>query len=292
MFSLLCSASALSQEHSVILDHESKSISNETLFVNSGDTIRFQITNTEPRCFLYNSRAAFVEDEGVPKALTDEIVAQTRVDLPPVRHQPQYNRYTVTITRLNGLDCEMAHMRGDYTFIVDVETLGWALDFGGAFYISDLISSKYYLEPGKSDNGSDGFFVRRNADVENSFSRGLALLVHLKNQRWDLARNIVWAPITFGVGLSESTDYFVGTSLKFGDAMYLTFGTIFADIDEIPIALKEDGFTSSANALDTLGSKSETGLFLSFSYAFGRDLASSRLRGIFQPTPITAGDNP
>ena len=292
ILSLFCAARALSQEPTVTLDHATKTISPSTLFVGRGDAIRIQITNTEPRCFLYNASAAFVqqEDSSLPLRALARNDTLTTVDLPIVIHQPQYNSYIVTIERLGAEDCDEPHALGDYTFTVNVQTLGWALDFGGAFYMSDLTSSKYFLEPGKADDDSEGFFVRQNTDVEDSFSRGLSLVIHLKNQKWDRTRNVVWAPITFGVGLSESTDYFAGTSLKFGDAMYLTVGAIFSDVDELPISLKQDEFTSNANALDTLGTKSEIGLFVSFSYAFGRDLASSRLTQLFQATTPPAQD--
>ncbi len=269
-------------DHPVVLDHTTKSQSTVNLLVSNNDTITFQITNTNPYCFTYNSRMpSKIEGEGKRSFRSTDTGTTVEIS---VTHQSNFTRYVLDIQKRNANGCQDDNRLDDYTFSVNVQTLGWAIDFSGAFYISDLVSSKYFLEPGKTSEGNDIFVVRRNSDVENSFARGLALLVHLYDGRKDLTKNIVWAPISFGIGINESTDYFVGTSLKFGDAMYLSLGALFADVDEIPVDLKKDGFTTNANALDTLGSKSDSGLFISFSYAFGGEAASARFTGLFPGT--------
>lgn len=273
----------LAARHVVTFNHETRSQSHGNLLASSNDEIVLRVVDTNAGCYTYNFSAAAEANDPLaddpPKTIVDT----------EYTHREDVSRYVVEIKKREVPAC-MNDPLGDYTFSVNVETLGWTLSTSGAFYLSDLTDPKFYLEPGMNSGGVDGFFIRRNMAAEDSIDRGLAFLVHVYDERKDIENNVLWAPITFGIGFDNSTNYFIGTSWKFGNAMFLTAGVVFGERDELPTALSSGRFTEDANALDTLASRSDNGLFISFSYGFGSDAASSRLSGLFQSTqtePVT-----
>ena len=281
----LTSSSLFAATYTVHFDHQAKSQSDANLFVKPRDTINLQVHNTNATCYMYNFATAVGADDRLDDATPRPVVQTTYI------HRYDVNQYVVDIRRRDIDSCDN-DTRGDYRFTVDVETLGWALDFSGAFYISDLTSQSYFLKPGTTSDGAAGFIVHRNSSAEDSFQKSVAMLVHLYDERRALETNIQMAPLMFGIGMNESTNYLLGTSVKFGRAMYLSFGAIFGDIDVLPIELSEGGFTENANALETLGSKSDHGWFLSFSYRFGSSAANARLAGFFSGTQSPSQPDP
>ena len=191
-----------------------------------------------------------------------------------------------------GYDMSLYYV-GEEGWDVKVVTEGWKLGFSGAYTLSSLTDPVYFLDPAKDENDMDGFIVRRNSSAEDSTNQDLAVMAHLyHNRKFRIGHSQVsWAPISLGIGFNDSTSYYVGTSFRFGTAMYLTLGGVFGDTPFLPANVSQGDFTMDANSLTTLGERSDTGIFLGFSYKFGDvDLGDKFGSAFKSPIPAPTHD--
>lgn len=169
-------------------------------------------------------------------------------------------------------------------WIIPVITTHWTVDFSGAFTIDALGRPSYYLEPGIKDD-EHGFYVRKNED-SSKFGLGTAAMVHLYYNKRSSKMKVI--PITFGIGVGTGSNvrYYIGPSLRFGGAGYLTLGVVLGDVDKPPVNAPLNSFVTDANALANITNKKKFHLFLGFSYSFIGSNAQQRLQ---QPFALPTG---
>ncbi|MGH8176844.1 MAG: hypothetical protein ACREV5_11340 [Steroidobacter sp.] len=276
------------------LDHETHAQTQQgSLRLRPGDAITFVVTNTYKPCFYYN--AVSVDD---PPAKGDAFLAEipddAHFEFPRTTHDSGTAVYEVSATLKDGSECaERAKQLGlkSHEWSVDVETLGWSIGLAGAFAIDKLTDPVFFLEP--AANGAvQGFTVGRDSSAEDDTNQDLAIMIHLYNSGWNRARpnasllhtlldGVTWAPLSFGVGFKDNARYYLGTSLRFGDAGYLTLGKVFGKVDRLPSGMAVGDFTENGNALATLGARSDNAIFLSLSYKFLSTGLQGKLGGQF-----------
>ena len=199
-----------------------------------------------------------------------------------IKHDPLYQSYRVTVKKNGEPESR--------SWVIPVFTHAWTLDFSGAFTFDRLINPVYYLEPGTQTDPiqnvpQNGFFVRRNTKAEDGVGLGAAAMVHLYHTKYlrFLKKTFTWAPLAFGLGVGANTEtrYYLGTSARVGDVLFLTAGAVFGKVDRLPANLAEGGFVAEANALATLPRRSKVALFLGISYAFAGKKAKEQLEQTF-----------
>lgn len=246
-----------------------------------GDTVTFVVHNTIPKCFDYN---------GVPVVKTTKSAAP--VAPPSVKtvtwsttHQRDVTAYTVSVTKkaASGDDCTSPKAGDvslvDRTWTVPVTTLGWTVGVSAAFTVDRLTDPQFSLKP-TTANGTAGYLIEQDRGAQDATTEGLAIFLHLSNTAWS-RHPIAWAPISFGVGFKDNTRYFAGTSLQFGEPFFLTIGRVFGKQARLPNGLAVGGFTTNANAITTLGSRTSDAWFLAFSYQFLSTGLQTKLQGLF-----------
>jgi hypothetical protein len=200
-----------------------------------------------------------------------------------IMHDPRYQSYQVTVIKKG----EKPESR---SWFIPVFTHAWTLDFSGAFTFDRLINPLYYLEPGtqaelNQNVPRNGFFVRRNTKGEDAVGLGAAAMVHLYHTKYlhFLKKTFAWAPLSFGLGVGANTEtrYYLGSSVRVGDVLFLTAGAVFGKVDRLPANLAEGNFVADADALGTLPRKGEVAFFLGISYAFAGKKAKEQLEQTF-----------
>ena len=274
------SHSALATTTQVTINHSTESLSVEGLLeLNPNDKIEFKIVETIKACFLYNAD---------PVAQTPPATFQThgRTALPATdvvtittTHQRRVAKYKIEITPRPGADAEGCKALRPLTKEISVATLGWEVGVAGAFTVDGLRSPKYFLAP--QGTNPETYAVTRNRGAEDSTNTNLAIMIHVFNTSWNGWHSLEWAPISFGVGFSDTTRYMAGTSLKLGDVFFLTGGYLIGKVDRLPTGLQEGMITTDANAINSTNQKNDTSWFVGFSYQFGSTEATKRLKAIF-----------
>jgi hypothetical protein len=192
-------------------------------------------------------------------------------------HRSEMAAYQITVRNLapDGV----AH-----SWIIPVITAHWAVDFSGAFTVDALGNTSYYLEPAVRNNES-GYFVRKNVN-SSKLGLGTAAMVHLYFNKNNSKLKVI--PITFGIGVSTGSDirYYIGPSLRFGGAAYLTIGAVLGDVDRPPVSTPVNSFVTDPNALTNVSKKKKFQLFLGFSYSFINSNAQERLQQPFALNPV------
>ena len=197
-------------------------------------------------------------------------------------HDSAYQSYRVTVRKRESGET--------LTWFIPVFTHAWTLDFSGAFTFDWLINPLYYLEPGTQADPNqnvprNGFFIRRNTKGEDAVGLGAAAMVHLYHTKYlhFLKKTFAWAPLSFGLGVGVNTEtrYYLGTSVRVGDVLFLTAGAVFGKVDRLPANLAEGGFVAEANALGTLPRRSTAAVFIGISYAFAGKKAKEQLEQAF-----------
>lgn len=250
------------------------------------------ITNTLPDCFDYNAEAvrATEEDptaEGAGRSLEPETIRFS------VTHDRQIGSYKISATLKDfpegdGFKDSCTTSLSNQEWTITVTTHGWAIGFAGAYTYDELTNPAFSLRPGQQVTGegenrttTDGFFVERDRDAEDSFNLGAAAMIHLFHTDpntfaiFGRRTDIHWAPLSFGLGVGDGSKvkYFVGTSLRIGDQAFLTGGLLFGPRNRLPNGLSD--FTTDQNALATLPTRNDSAIFFGISYAFistGRDV--------------------
>lgn len=153
-------------------------------------------------------------------------------------------------------------------FMIAVKQSDWRIELAGAFTTSFLTDKKY----GTQKNATDENIVIRQKDNEDAASLGLAAFVHVaypglldKCKLFDY-----WAPLSFGLGINNNStvSYFIGSSIRFSDKAYLTFGYNWGPTKTLPSGVTEGSVITDPNGLNNMGSKTGGGLFLAVSYSF------------------------
>lgn len=238
-----------------------------------GDKISFVVIETKKSCYSYN-----LKQFELPQArmLLDDQEENPDTVTFSQPHDGRTTDYRISIQKRDpsDTDCNNPNFERDFRF----ETIGWNLSFSGAVTLDELVNPVFFLEPGSQADGmtgqTDGFFVRRNMGAEDERSVGFAVMAHLFHSNRLMDRfgfDLKWAPLTFGFGTAENSDsqLYLGTSLKFGERLYLTGGKVWGSVDRLPSNLEIGAFTEDANVLSSLGSRNKSEYFLGFSYQFG-----------------------
>lgn len=141
---------------------------------------------------------------------------------------------------------------------------GWNLEFAGAFTISDVVNPKFALQSMDSDDGNGSILVQ-NAGAEDDNRLGLAGFIHASHSRFSY-----WSPLSFGLGVEQGNNisYYVGTSWRLGKQAHVTLGVNWTSVDALPAGEQIGMPPTNDNVLSNLGSKTEQGAFIAFSYSF------------------------
>jgi hypothetical protein len=250
------------------------------LQLGKGDTVTFNIVETDTTCFTYNALTK-------PDVRTAaESTTMTLVDI----HDGRVTSYQLVIAKQPnaGSTCENYPLI-DRTFPVDIQ--GWSIAITGAAALFEVVEPVYYLQPGTSTDSAgaavNGFFVRRNQDAEDDQTFGFSVLAHLHN--WGKAgkRDIHFVPVSFGFGVSDNSEaeFLLGTGFRFGDALYLTFGKAWRKTTRLKNDMSLGTFVTDANALSGLPTRAEAGAFVSIGYRFG-DIDISKFNAPFAKQPV------
>jgi IPT/TIG domain len=287
---LLCLLSISSTAYSdgtVQLDHRDGSVTPfQTVELSKGDNLFVQIVNTEITCTEYSVSAQ------VPPDTNRERLKTTEKKL-TIKHDGKATAYQVNATRMAtaAATCPLLPNR---VWTLPVFTHRWNLGFAGAFTVDTLTDRVYFLAPG-SNNGAQGFFVRRNTSNEDHVSLGAAAMVHVYHTDWGtFAHDIGFVPLSFGLGIGTAaeTRYYLGTGVRFGDQFFLTLGGVFGSARRLPDSLTEGAFTTDANALASPPKGRGQSFFVSLSYAFLGSAAKAALQAPFVSSTAPSGGQP
>lgn len=252
-----------------------------------GDVLNIRIQRTIEQCYTYNL-SIIPREEVVPEGgrlrPTDEVLI-------PVEHDGEAAGYKVSIRTRKGF--ENRPECGDETEVeIPVETLAWGLGFAGGFTADRIPNPVYFLEEGKKGDTA-GFFVRQNRSAESRAALGTGAFIHLFHSdpdRYSLGGFGNWAPVSFGlaVGNDAETKYFIGTSIRFDQHLYLSTGVALGPSTRLPdsLDLRDHNFTTASTALDNAPKRTAAGWYIGLSYTFlGRDLANTFSAPFVAPPP-------
>lgn len=154
------------------------------------------------------------------------------------------------------------------SLIVSVDDRGWTFGIAGAFTGSTVVNPQFALVDDPDSETEGDQIILRDRGAEDDVGLGVAAMIHLYNP--DLKGVLSKIALTFGLGVREgnSVSYFVGPSWRFGKQGFATIGVNFASVDRLPAGQRSGSAPQSENVLNNLGSRTETGAFLSLSYSF------------------------
>jgi IPT/TIG domain len=282
---------AQATRQTVRIDHSTGVVSPAgSIGLANGEEFVVALDNTYPSCYTYNVEVvqpAAVQEKGV--ALTPETV------LFVVKHDGRATAYRIRATRRATADAACPLASGSWE--IPVEPHEWALALTGAFTIDGLTDPAFFLEPttrpgvpGQPDQA--GFHAKRDKNAEDSFTLGLASMIHLFHSNPAYLRvfvdEVTWSPVSFGIavaGENSSAKYFLGTSLKVSSKFYLTVGYAFGPERRLPTGVTTSTFLENANALNSLPTRRTSRPFVALSYSF-IDVSPSRFKNLFvEPKP-------
>lgn len=265
----------------------------------AGEKFQIQIRNTYPDCFEYSYRTIDLPDP--PGAAAGSLPPKKDFCFEPMVHDGKPRDYLVFITSNHRKsNCSQAGVTGlvvrgeDNPWVIPVRTHGWTVGFGGGFTFDGLTDPSYALvEAERTVDGETqmGFEVIRQPERDDDYSLGAAAMVHVfhtDQQRWK-----GWAPLTFGLAVNDGSDvrYFLGTSWRFSDQAFLTAGVAVGGRERLPpgLDLGDNNFTTDANKLNDLDTRTDASWFVGVSYSFLGDKAKAALeKGIPTPTGDSA----
>lgn len=240
-----------------------------------GETLQVEVTNTNLDCFEFNQRSSSDQRDAALAAgdLTPDNVQWDII------HDGDTSKYIVEAKKRPdpSESCgEVFKLLSERTWEIQVATYGWSVGFGGAFTIDKLTNPVFSLTPGSrtdaSGNAEQGFLVTVDDEAGDDYRLGAAATVHLFHSDPEfLGRaGVAWVPLSFGLGVGESSRarYFVGTGVRFDTRLFLSIGRVFGSVERLPNGLRSGSFTTSENALSTLGSRTDDAWFVSLSYNF------------------------
>lgn len=237
-----------------------------------GEVFTVQINKTWPDNYTYEIAGFTVEEvSDEPEAAGDRNISELVDDVRLLQvHDRNYGGYYVNIRLKQGMepvkfvDGNETNNLEEATLTIFVETMSWEIDIAGAFTVSDLTNPVYAVQSGDDGMGGTINTVIRDTAAEDEASLGLAAMIHLYN-----SRRPQYA-LSFGLGISENsnTTYYVGPSYRFGKRAAVTLGYAWGSVDRLPSGLSEGNPISDANALNNLGTRIDSGVFLSLSYGF------------------------
>jgi hypothetical protein len=256
------------------------------------EVLTIKITETKLECFQFNEKT--VEPPPAPTGV------QAQVPTPPppevvtmsIIHDGLPHNYVIEASFRPGVtSCGLLAPK---SWTITAQTYSWAVAFAGGFTGDRLIDPVFSLEAGKdpTDPSKSGFFIRRSRTQQSFMTLGAAAMVHLyhtdPNALVPLLKRINWVPLSFGLGVNNQSDtrYFLGTGIRFDTKLFLIAGVAVGSVARLPNGLAEDGFTANANALSTLGKRTEAQFFLALSYAF-IDTGASPLQALFKDVKPT-----
>ncbi len=264
--------------------------------LSKGDKLTIAITHTSEQCYEFNLKS-LVSTAELGKLTANQISFSDTVTF-RVIYDGEVG-YKIDARLKPGLHdqvkkvCEEHH--GDRTWYVEVEHESWQLAITGAFTADDLTDPVYFLEATTrtvtdaegGQSTENGYVVRRNEAAENRFTLGAAAMVHLFHERLG-GETVKWAPVSFGIGVNGDSNarYYLGTSARFGEKLYLTGGLVAGSVARLPANLAVGSFTADPNALGTLGTRTDAGWFLAVSLSLADvDVGSIFRKPFAQPTP-------
>ena len=271
----------------VEVDHQSGSVQYlGSTEVRKNERFQIVVKNTNVDCFYFNQTVVSDSSDPEEAAVADTV----RFTIP---HDGETDTYRITAALQPG-KTETACGLKARSWDISVTTSGWKLGSSGMVTFYDFTNPVYFLAPSTQDlNGMsvDGFIVSEDTAARDDFSAGAAVTAHLFHSRKGsiLNTDVYWAPLSFGVAVAnnDQANYYLGTSLKFGDKWYLTLGSVFGNKDRLPSGTQLGDFVTDANAIATLGSKNSTAVFFGISVGIG-DIDLSPLTKPFSqkvPTP-------
>jgi len=268
-----------------------------------GDVLNIRVSHTINWCYTYNltnlpEPPAAVKESGRRASFTEDVLV-------PVVHDGKAPGYRVSIKKRTTLtaDEKTRCFLPDADFDIPVESLSWNLGFAGGFTADRIPDPVFFLEAGKKNiNNVDtaGFFVKENRPAESRASLGTTAFIHLFHSdpdKYSIFGGFAnWAPVSFGlaVGSNSQTKYFLGTSLRFDQHLYLTGGVAIGPSTRLPntLDLHDNNFTTSATALDNSPKRTAAGLFIGVSYTFLGHNLTSAFSGPFASPPAKGGVTP
>lgn len=207
------------------------------------------------------------------------------------KHDSKNGAYEVLIERIDGKPGGVDASQGGNTgklyparYLIIVPANKWSTIFSGGIGFSSLTSEKYSLS---ADAAGTSFTVVRNKSSEDKANAIAAAFVTVTNEKWVTKGGTRWGP-SFGVGTNTGSkiQYFPGFSILFGQYV-LTFGANIGSVDTLPSGLKEGSTTKEANALNTSGTKTGVGGFISISLSFLGSDAQNQIRRSIVPAEGT-----
>lgn len=249
-----------------------------------GETVTITVEETNNGCFSYNAKqlrdptSGNKAAGGGPLPVSPVVIKTT--------HQRAVTQYEVKIDKIttsakDSAECkEIYKSHAEGTWQVPVTTVGWNAEFSGGLVVDGLTDRKYSLQPGTGGN----FTVTRDRGSEDRTNQRLGLFVHLVDTRNARNKDITWVPVTVGIGFDDKARYMLGTGYKFGDQWFLTAGVVTGKRASLPVGVSEGMSTTNQNLLSTMGSRSSTSWFISFTFNFLGDTSRSSIQGLF-PAP-------
>ena len=201
-----------------------------------------------------------------------------------IEHSPIFSSYTITIIPLDNKSEGTTRI-----WTIPVRTIKWSIDFSSAFIFSTNTNKRYYLE--ETDEQSV-YYIRERDEAKDKFNLGFAAMAHLVKTNNE--SKVTWAPISFGVGVNSDTDprFFLGTSLRFGNAMYVTGGIDFGTCKRLPAEIGVNETTDDPAVITKLESQYKCGFYIGVSYSFGGSKAQDHLLKPFVTSSQTSESPP
>jgi len=253
----------------------------------SGQKIDVYVTNTNTKCYAFNGKAVVAKQ---PTAnLRQEFLFTETVG--PFEAEMRDDPFEITI-EARSINSDPACKPGGERieggtpgpWKIRVLREGWDIAFAGAYTadtatnpVYGLVAGQKQVDPSPAPKTS-GFFIKRFREQEDAYRLGAAAMVHVFHTSpstfaW---HDIAWVPVSFGLGVGEASQvrYFLGTGIRFGPKFFLTAGPVIGSVKTLPAGLVADnaddpaGFTTNANALGSMGSRTRTGFFVGVSYTF------------------------
>lgn len=236
-----------------------------------GQVLVVEIEDTDPTCFTYNGL-------GVSGGAVAAAAGGTRKI--KLAYDESFNGFEILVKKKNPLPAVCATTPlTDIRWVIPILS-AWRVAMSGAVTFDKLTNPVYYLDPSKQTVGTtttDGFIVREKADDEDVVRTSAGAMAHLYN-----VNHRGWIPLTFGVSLTENPTYLVGTGMRLGNQGQLSIGAAIGPREHLPSQLRVGSFVTDANAISTLGSRTDVELFFSVSLAFF-EKNLGKISGIIKP---------
>lgn len=270
----------------VVFDHGmDQAATVDYLELRKGERFQIVISETYPSCFVYNFKAVEITPDDKTRADAGRGPKKGSYLFAPIVHDGKDRDYLVYINKnLKAPDncsaVDLAERGEGNPWTVQVRTFGWEIGFAGGFTADTLTDPQFALTAAKREvaqaDGStqmeDGFRVVAQPEAEDDYELGAAAMIHIFNSNPSRKLWRRWAPLTFGLSVNQGSEvrYFFGSSARFGDQAFLTAGIVFGSEDRLPggLDLADNNFTTNANALQTLPTRTDSAIFVGISYTF------------------------